>query len=625
MPLWSFNLAAGLAAAALSRTTDPTAFGPVHALAFSSDGTALAVGLSDGEAQVWSLPNLELKARFPSAGGGRSNAVAFHPGKPRLAVGDMRGTVRVFDVASSTPVATLLGHTRWIHALAFSPDGGLLASASADRTIRLWSAEDWTSRVTLAPADSDWALSIAFAPGGERLASGWADGVIRVWETATGRLVSRIEAHSRWAHEVSWLDGESLVSGSLDGTVKVWEAPTGKLRRTLERSTGWIHGLSAHPGGRRVAVALASGRTKVVDSSTGATELSLPNTLPWILGLRYSPDGGMLAASSLYEHGFTVWDLRGGEVKTIPAEDGRSPCVNAVVFAPSKGLAAAASDDGRLRVWDMAARGAPKTIAGYDGAAEAAVITPDGRQLISSSIKGGIRVHDPASGRLIRAMPEERASHLSLSPDGGTLAAAGEGLPLRIYAGPEWRLERILGEAADLAPLSCLFSMGGGLLAVSDEAGTVRLYETRRWTLVREMRGAGVALSLSFGDGDRWLAAASEDLSIWETATGERVRVLESAEGAANFSTQHAQRFAAFHPTSKLLASATIRGALRVWDLEGSGEPALVRVRSLEGPRLRITSLAFTPEGGRVVIGMVDGSVRFWDYGKDSMESLPEK
>jgi WD40 repeat protein len=100
--------------------------------------------------------------------------------------------VRIWDAATGTVLQTFEGHSNWVKAVAFSPDGKRLASGSDDRTVRLWDAATGTVLQTF-ECHSDAVKAVALSPDGKRLASGSSDGKIRIWDAATGTLLQTFE------------------------------------------------------------------------------------------------------------------------------------------------------------------------------------------------------------------------------------------------------------------------------------------------------------------------------------------------------------------------------------------------------------------------------------------------
>ena len=150
-------------------------------------------------------------------------SVAFSPDGTIFASGSADNTIKLWDVVTGTNIATLDGHTSWILSVAFSPDGTMLASASYDHTVKLW---DVATRTNIATLDGYvyWMESVAFSPDGTTLASTGQDRTVRLWDIATGTNIAILEGHTSGGYSVAFSpDGTMLASASHDRTIRLWD------------------------------------------------------------------------------------------------------------------------------------------------------------------------------------------------------------------------------------------------------------------------------------------------------------------------------------------------------------------------------------------------------------------
>jgi eukaryotic-like serine/threonine-protein kinase len=229
-----------------------------HVVAFSADGNLLASG-NDDRIVIWDAQTGGLKMMLKGHED-TVNYVAFSPDRRMLASASGDKTVKLWDLQSEQPVRTILvcpGEclAHGVNSVTFSPDGKTLATGDSNNDVKLWSVETGLlKRQMRGHKETVW--TVAFSPNGETLASASGDGTVRLWDVNTGELKRILVGHTAQVWSVAFtLDGNLIASGSFDTTVKLWNPRTGKLKQTLAGHKEAIHGIAFSPDGRTLASA----------------------------------------------------------------------------------------------------------------------------------------------------------------------------------------------------------------------------------------------------------------------------------------------------------------------------------------------------------------------------------
>ncbi|MBD2057715.1 serine/threonine protein kinase [Oculatella sp. FACHB-28] len=291
----------------------------------------------------------------------------------------------------SAAAQSLSGHMDTVWAVAISPDGQTLASASFDRTVKFWNPLTGELLQTV-NAHSDAVRAIAYSPDGKTLASGSGDKTIRIWDLQTQKLVRTLSGHSGpiWSIAIS-PDGQTLASGSYDGTIKLWNPQTGELRQTLTDHYDSIWSVAISPDGKTLASCSYDGTIKLWNLQDGKLLRTLSGHSDAVRAIAISPDGEYLVSGS-WDKTARVWDLQTGQV--LHVLEGHEDRVLAVAISPDGNTIATGSTDHSLKTWNLQTGRLLRSLNAHADWVLALTFSPDGRTLVSGSKDKTIKIWD---------------------------------------------------------------------------------------------------------------------------------------------------------------------------------------------------------------------------------------
>jgi mono/diheme cytochrome c family protein len=243
----------------------------VESMAFSPDGTILATG-SFREVSLWSV---ESKARLVRLGGfaDKVTAIAWAPKGDSFATAGgaptEEGEVKLFT-AGGKPLAEFKSpHSDTVFGLAFSPDGAMLATAGADKFVRVF---DPASGKLLKSFEghTQHVLDVAWGPDGKRFVSAGADDFIKIWDYEKGEKVRDLKGSAKQVTRIAFAGkGPNFLTAGGDGVVRRWSIDTGDPSRTFADGKDFLYAVAATADGSLVASGGEDGLVRLFDGKSG--------------------------------------------------------------------------------------------------------------------------------------------------------------------------------------------------------------------------------------------------------------------------------------------------------------------------------------------------------------------
>jgi WD40 repeat protein len=607
--------------------------GPVGALAFTPDGRGLVTAArGGGRVRIWSVPGGRLREHPKDTVAARTTSGSLQlvrlprALRPRLSHTQLLAVSRTGALAAAVADPGGAVHTwlfdrrgrlvkklreRGIADLGFSPNGRILATASADGLTGLWDAR--TARGLKALRDAKSGVQVlAFSPDGKYLATGSADSGVRVWDVDTAiHACSKKTAascartyflfgHTNPVTALAWSpDGRVAASGSPDQKVLLWRMQglvgAGSLAATLAGSGDAIRALAFTADGQRLVTGGDDGAVRIWDA-TPDPQLQLLGRAP---GPALDAEWAGTHAVALWPRTVRVFDAAARtQTQSLAAEPGRRVYTSLGVSHDASVVAAGASD-GSISIWD-GRNGLLRGTAHGGRAVTAVAVSRDGGLVVAGDGSGAVHAFTRDGRMRWTAQQVGRVHDLEISSAGDVVVSAGPGGATLWNAHNGARLYRLPVRGG---VRHAVFAPAGDLVATGDNDSTVRLWRVRNGTLYRILRRHSRAITgVAFSGDGRLVASSSADLDVrvWNVDTGlgdvMARRSFGPLTGVALDSTGHWVAGAA--PSSVVLWNAATGDALFSY---------------LRGHDDHLTSVSFAPGTTNLLTSSLDGTVRTFD------------
>jgi WD40 repeat protein len=314
--------------------------------------------------------------------------ISFSPDGKTIASASDDKTVKLWSV-EGTQLHTLKGHSSKVTSVSYSPDGKIIASASEDNTVKLWSIEGTQLRTFR--GHSGAVTSVSFSPDGKTIASASSDGSVKLW-SIEGKQLHSLKEQSRGVTSVCFSpDGKTITFVSGDGTVKSWSIESREflfLPEGEEAEGNLLISVSFSPDGKTIAFASEDKTVKLwsEDGTLSNMGLSVPI---------WRDDKGNYTESRQLVFGVGAGTFRviggGRETTYFKLLDlkGHSGAVTSVSFSPDSNTIASASEDKTVKLWSIEGREL-HTFKGHSGSVTNVSFSPNGKTIASASSDGTI-------------------------------------------------------------------------------------------------------------------------------------------------------------------------------------------------------------------------------------------
>ncbi|MGB3533900.1 MAG: AAA-like domain-containing protein [Microcoleaceae cyanobacterium] len=490
-----------------------------------------------------------------------------------------------------------LGHESVVSGVAFDPNGEIIATAAADKTVKLWQ-RDGTLLKTL-PHEST-VLKVQFSPNSKTIVTASADNTVKLW-TLEGELLQTFDRHQAAVRDVAFSpDGETIATASADNTVKLWTV-NGNLLQILERHQAAVASVAFSPDSKTIASTGLDNTIKLwTRDKDGIYRLS--NTLTGhkagILDVSFCPDNNTLVSVS-EDNTVKLWKRDGTLLKTFQHHNNEA---TSVAFSPDGKMIASGSEDQTIKLYTTEGR-LLRVFAGHNAGLEQITFSPDGETIASASKDGTVRLWQTTSPLLTKLYGHQgRVWDIEFSGDSQRLASTGADQTVKLWTRDGTHLTTFEGHDSNVPDL--IFSPDGQIVASTSADGKITLRQPDGKVVQRLEEATSMVMSVGFSPNGQLLASGGDDnlIRLWQFD-----RVKKKFLFLRSWKAHEAKVWKVeFSSDSEMIVSTSANGTVKLWQPDGT------LLQTLEGHSNAVWDAAISPDSQMVATASWDATVKLW-------------
>ena len=595
---------ADLSGALLSHTCLEGAQLPGTILREAYLGNADLRGANLSDVSFGQYPSLKCKSQVYCLG--------YHPAGTQLAVGLEDGNIELYDQAEGTytPVATLKGRRGIVMSLTYRRDGQQLASGSGDGIVGLWDVES-KQLITQLKGHSGSVMSVTYRRDGQQLASGSLDNTVGLWGVESKQLITQLKGHSGSVMSVTYRrDGQQLASGSLDNTVGLWDVESKQLITQLKGHSGSVMSVTYRRDGQQLASGSLDNTVGLWDVESKQLITQLKGHSSSVMSVTYRRDGQQLASGS-FDKTVGLWDVQSKQLITLLK--GHSGGVMSVTYRRDGQQLASGSFDKTVGLWDVESKQLITQLKDHSGSVRSVTYRRDGQQLASGSEDKTVGLWNVESKQLITLLKGHSGSVISVTyrRDGQQLASGSEDNTVGLWDVESKQLITLLKGHSD-SVMSVTYRRDGQQLASVSEDNTVGLWDPQGHQLLALLKGhRGQVNSVCYRPDGQQLASGSSDntVGLWDPKGHQLQALLGGHSGWVNS--------VCYRRDGQQLASGSYDNTVGLWDVESKQLITL-----LKGHSDSVMSVTYRRDGQQLASGSLDNTVGLWDVESKQLITL---